>query len=429
MNLDVLDLDLPFPLRPYQEDGVKFLSNSSSALLADDMGLGKTVQSIVALKKKYKEEGLFRCLIVVPNSLIANWNNEFKTWFPEAHVLTLEGDAQNRLIQLERTTGFLLSSYDQIRIAFSQPNRVKKFDVVILDEVQKIKNSNSRTTLSCNLIKKDSAWIMSGTPLENNSKEILSVFSFIKSGYIDKDMSNLEIKNMIAPFMLRRLKKDILKELPDLIEQDFYINLSSAQRAEYNKVYENRKSENPLSVLTKLKQICNFSEDGSSSKLDRLNEIIEELKLKDEKIIVFSQYVKSLEKIFNNIESENKFIYHGGFDKKEKTKVLNHFKESNGSAVLLMSLQAGAVGLNLQEASTVVLFDRWWTPAVEKQAIARAHRMGRTEPVHAIKFLINDSIEERIHELLTEKEDLFEDIVEGAVTIRNKIKLEEILDL
>jgi SNF2 family DNA or RNA helicase len=429
MNLDVLDLDLPFPLRPYQEDGVKFLSKSTSALLADDMGLGKTVQSIVALKKKYKEEGLFRCLIVVPNSLIANWNNEFKTWFPEAHVLTLEGDAQNRLIQLERTTGFLLSSYDQIRIAFSQPNRVKKFDVVVLDEVQKIKNSNSRTTLSCNLIKKDSAWIMSGTPLENNSKEILSVFSFIKSGYIDKDMSNLEIKNMIAPYMLRRLKKDILKELPDLIEQDFYINLTSAQRAEYNKVYENRKSDNPLSVVTKLKQICNFSEDGSSSKLDRLKEIIEELEFRGEKIIVFSQYVKSLEKIFNNIESKNKFIYHGGFDKKEKTKVLNDFKESNGSAVLLMSLQAGAVGLNLQEASTVVLFDRWWTPAVENQAIARAHRMGRTEPVHAIKFLINDSIEERIHELLIEKEDLFEDIVEGAVSIRNKIKLEEILDL
>ena len=124
---------------------------------------------------------------------------------------------------------------------------------------------------------------MSGTPLENNSKEILSVFSFIKSGYIDKDMSNLEIKNMIAPYMLRRLKKDILKELPDLIEQDFYINLTSAQRAEYNKVYENRKSDNPLSVVTKLKQICNFSEDGSSSKLDRLNEIIEELEFRVKK--------------------------------------------------------------------------------------------------------------------------------------------------
>ena len=320
MNLDVLDLDLTLSVKTVSRRWCKVFIKFKLALLVDDMGLGKTVQSIVALKKKYKQEGLFRCLIVVPNSLIANWNSEFKTWFPEAHVLTLEGDAQNRLIQLELTTGFLLSSYDQIRIAFSQPNRVKKFDVVVLDEVQKIKNSNSRTTLSCNLIKKDSAWIMSGTPLENNSKEILSVFSFIKSGYIDKDMSNLEIKNMIAPYMLRRLKKDILKELPDLIEQDFYINLTSAQRAEYNKVYENRKSDNPLSVVTKLKQICNFSEDGSSSKLDRLNEIIEELEFRGEKIIVFSQYVKSLEKIFNNIESKNKFIYHGGFDKKEKNK-------------------------------------------------------------------------------------------------------------
>lgn len=426
---DLTDLNLPFNLRPYQEEGVRFLTNLSSALLADDMGLGKTVQAIVSLKIKYLEEGIFRCLIVVPNSLIANWTREFEVWFPESHLLTLDGDAQNRLIQLERSTGFILASYDQIRIAFSQPNRVKKFDVVVLDEVQKIKNIDSRTTLSCNLIKKDIAWIMSGTPLENNSKEILSVFSFIKSGFLDKEMSNIEIKNSIAPYMLRRLKKDILKELPDLIEQDFYINLSSSQRSEYNKLFENRRSDNPLSVLTKLKQICNFSEDGVSSKLERLNEIVEELSYKGEKAIVFSQYVKTLEKIFDGIQLSNKFIYHGGLDKTEKSIVLENFKNFDGPAVLLMSLQAGAVGLNLQEASTVILFDRWWNPAVENQAIARAHRMGRTEPVHAIKFLINDSVEERINELLKEKENLFEDIVEGAVSIRNRLKLEEILDL
>ena len=247
-------------------------------------------------------------------------------------------------------------------------------------------------------------------------------------------MEPYEIKEYIAPYMLRRLKKDILKDLPDLIEQDFYLELSPEQRKEYELIYQNRKSDdnlkNPLPVINKLKQICNFSnENFQSTKLERLIDICDELNSKEEKIIVFSQYVKSLEKINNKISGDNVFLYHGGLDKDEKDTIIKKFKDFDGHAVLLMSIKAGSVGLNLQEASTVVLFDRNWNPAIEKQAIARAHRMGRKDSVHAIKFIVRDSIEERINDLLIEKNELFEDIVEGAVKIRNLSKLKDILEI
>jgi SNF2 family DNA or RNA helicase len=431
--LDLKKLDLPFELRPYQVEGVKFLTNTSHALLGDDMGLGKTIQAIASLKLKYQNEGLFRCLIIVPNSLITNWLNEFALWFPNTGIQYLQGDATNRLIQLERSRGFLIATYDQIRIAYENPNRVPLFEVVILDEAQKIKNTNSQTTLACNLIKKKEAWLLSGTPLENNQNEILSVFSFMNRKIIRKGMEPYEIRELIAPYMLRRLKKEILDELPDLIEQDFYIELSPEQRKEYDLVYGDRKSEdnlkNPLPVINKLKQICNFSTNLKSTKLDRLIDICKELEAKEEKIIVFSQYVKSLEKINDKLSGENVFMYHGGLDKDEKDNIINNFKTHEGHAILLMSIKAGSVGLNLQEASTVVLFDRNWNPAIEKQAIARAHRMGRKEPVHAIKFIVRDSIEERINDLLIEKNELFEDIIEGAVKVRNLSKLKDILEI
>jgi SNF2 family DNA or RNA helicase len=435
--LNFTELDLPFELRPYQEEGVKFLLTSSHGLLADDMGLGKTIQVIAALKHKYTQEGIFKCLIIVPNSLITNWQKEFNVWFPDVPLTLLEGDSANRAILLQRNRGFTLATYDQIRIAYSDQGlrsgneilQYPEFDIVILDEAQKIKNSNSQTTLACNLIQKKSAWVLTGTPLENNESDIVTLFSFLKRKTIKKGMGLLDIKNIIAPYMLRRLKKEVLTELPELIEQDFFINLSAEQQKEYDMVFDSRREKNPLEVITALKKICNFSENLKSSKLDRLQDVLEELDQKNEKSIVFSQYVKTLEKIDSSLNADNVFLYHGGYNKKEKDDILHNFKNYPGSAVLLMSLQAGSVGLNLQEASTVILFDRWWNPAVENQAIARAHRMGRTEPVHAIKFIIQNTIEERINQLLQEKSDIFDDVIEGAVEVRNKLKLNEILEI
>ena len=146
-------------------------------------------------------------------------------------------------------------------------------------------------------------------------------------------------------------------------------------------------------------------------------------------MLVFSQYVKSLERVKDSLNEDNVYFYHGGLKKVEKDSVLNSFKNHDGHAILLISLGAGAVGLNLQEASTVVLFDRWWNPAIENQAIARAHRMGRNEPVHAIKFITSGTIEDKIDQILQDKSDLFDDVVEGAVKLREELKLKEILEI
>ncbi len=429
------ELNLPFPLRDYQKNGVKFLTSNSSALLGDDMGLGKTVQVIVALKSIYEKEGLFKCLIVVPNSLVSNWKNEFKTWFPDALLTVLNGNLDDRNYQIESSTSFILCTYEQMRTSFKQDHNLGNFDYLVFDEIQKIKNSNSKTYLSAYLIKSENIWGMSGTPLENSPQDVVNIFSIIKPYLIQDGFEQFEISEAITPFMLRRLKVDVLDELPELIEEDIYIDMHPEQRKEYNHVFNERlnidkkDSSKLLSLITELKKICNYSSESNiSSKVDVLNDVIENVLLKNEKIIVFSQYVKTLEYIQDRI-SKTSSIYHGGLSAEDKDKIILDFKKNEENNILLMSLMAGGVGLNLQEASTVVMFDRWWNPAIESQAIARAHRMGRREPVHAIKFVTPSSIEEKIVELLHNKKEMFDFIIEGAVKRGEEQNLLKLLEI
>jgi SNF2 family DNA or RNA helicase len=240
---------------------------------------------------------------------------------------------------------------------------------------------------------------------------------------------------MISKNMLRRLKTDVLEELPDLIEQEIIIDMTPKQRREYDDAYnktqdiDTKDSGSLLALINELKQICNLAPSSKESgKVEYLKGTLEELKSRKEKIIIFSQYVKSL-KYLNHILDFESDIYHGSLSNEEKESVIENFKEKNGFHILYMSLKAGSVGLNLQEASTVILFDRWWNPSIESQAIARAHRMGNNKNVLALKLRTHDSIEDRIIELLHEKKALFEDIIEGAVSKREKGKLLGLLNL
>jgi len=427
-------LDLPFDLRDYQKTGVEFLSSNSSALLGDDMGLGKTIQVIVSLKKMYSENGIFRCLIVVPNSLRTNWLKEFSLWFPNAVVTDLQGNLENRSYTLETYSGFVICTYEQLRGSFTQNHRIPPFELLVYDEVQRLKNSSSQVYMSAYGVIAKKVWAMSGTPLENSINDIVNIFNLIKSGIIQKGLNASEVASAIAPYLLRRLKVDVLDELPDLIEENVYIDLGPEQLKEYSDLYNSRFSINEkdsaglLALITELKKLANFSQKSrKSAKLDYLKELLNELLSKGEKVLIFSQYVKTLE----FIEEELKFpvlMYHGGMDQKQKDKTINNFKTGDIN-ILLMSLMAGGVGLNIQEASTVIIFDRWWNPAIESQAIARAHRMGRKDPVHAIKFVASGTIEERILEILHDKEDLFDFVIEGAVEKGNEKRLTQLLDL
>ncbi len=425
---------LPFPLRDYQKEGVSFLLENNYALLGDDMGLGKTVQVIAGLKSVYEKKGIFRCLIVVPNSLKTNWMNEFQTWFPDAPVTLIQGDLENRSFLLESRNGVVICTYEQMRGTFDANHRIPSFELVVFDEVQRLKNSSSQLYLSAYTVKTEKVWAMSGTPLENSESDIVSIFSIIKSGIIQKGLTPNEISTAIAPYLLRRLKKEVLHELPDLVEENRYIDLGATQRREYDDLYESRLSMDKkdsgglLALITELKKLANFSEKTrKSAKLDHLEEILEELMVKGEKVLIFSQYVKTLEFLEEEL-SYPTLMFHGGLKQQERDTVIESFKKGDTN-ILLMSLMAGGVGLNIQEASTVIMFDRWWNPAVESQAIARAHRMGREGSVHAIKFVAAGTIEERILEILHDKEDLFDMVVEGAVKKGSEKRLLELLDL
>ena len=421
-------------LRSYQEIGRKALDNSDTFLLADDMGLGKTVQTIMALKNRFSEHGIQRTLIVVPNSLRSNWINELSIWFPEARVNLLDGDKENRIFYLKNSKEIIITTYEQIRTSFSTDVEIPDFDIVIYDEAQRLKNSTASTYHAAKLIISNTTWMLTGTPLENSEQDIVNLFSILRPGTIFKGFNHLEIKDGIAPFFLRRKKEECLDELPDLIEEDVLIDMTELQRREYDKLmlekYDWYKSDNLLAFITKLKKLCNFPEEiKDSAKLKNIRNILKTKYERKEKVIIFSQYVETLKALEKALNFDFLF-YDGSLSQQEKDAVVEKFQNDEEPLFLLMSLKAGGVGLNLQAANTVILFDRWWNPATEQQAIARAHRLGNKNKVHAIKFIVQDSIEEKIINILHEKEYLFEQIVEESNEKKaNKNKLAELLDL
>lgn len=432
--------NLPFVLRPYQEQGVNFLSNNECALIADEMGLGKTVQTIIAIRNTMQLHGMKKVLIIVPSALKTNWLKEFELWGGIIPKI-VSGKKEKRIQMFKSRIPLLLTTYEIIREDIDLIKHTTKFDLIVLDEAQRIKNSTSNTSRSIKLLRKNFAWALTGTPVENSPEDITSIFNFLKFGLLTKDDSIPEIKNTIHPYFLRRKKSEVFEDLPEKIEQELYLDLTPNQRLSYEETQSERmklisqssekeKISNILALITELKKICNFDPiTKDSAKLDRVNNIVQEKFSSGEKVILFSQYVESLKEIKENLIDIEAEIYHGSLGEQEKDSVLERFKSAESPKLLLMSLRAGGVGLNLPEASTVILFDRWWNPALEEQAIARADRFGRKNILHVFKFIVSDSVEERIDELLKQKESLFEDIVEGTAEIVRKLSLKEITNI
>jgi SNF2 family DNA or RNA helicase len=419
-------LSLPADIRPYQAEGISFLLHSDAALLADEMGLGKTVQTITALRLLLRMEGFDRALIIAPASLRLNWHRELDRWAPELSVRLLDGVQGDRLPLYNLPVSVLIASYEQIRADAVRLTSSTSFDLLVLDEAQRIKDSGSASSLACRILRRKCAWALSGTPLENRVEDLLSLFKFLAPALIPAAASKDEIHQAIKPHFLRRRKSEVLKDLPPIIYQDLDLELQGSQLKSYLDLWNSRESVargdgipvspvNLLALITRLKLICNFDPNtGNSVKLDALQLMVESLEEADDKIIIFSQYVatlKTIAKAFPNVPHD---LYHGAMSETERDDALSHFERSPGPRLLLISLKAGGVGLNLQSASVVVLFDRWWNPAVEEQAVQRAHRFGRTRPLHVVRFLVRDSIEDRIQEILSDKRELFDQYVNGA---------------
>ncbi|MGE0702449.1 MAG: DEAD/DEAH box helicase [Vicinamibacterales bacterium] len=413
-------------LRPYQREGVSFLFRNEAALLADEMGLGKTVQAITALRLLLRKPKVDRALIVAPASLGLNWQREFERWAPELVVRRLTGSQADRLAYYELPIAVLIATYEQISVDALDRVPDEAFNVVVLDEAQRIKNYSSRTAFACRLLPRDIAWALTGTPIENSRSDIESIFEFLRPGLLRQTDGKAKLLAAIAPHFLRRRKAEVVKDLPPIIFQDIDLELTDAQRSAYDAAWDAgstalRRAPHPiptsdlLALITRLKQICNFEPDAfESCKVDALQVLLETASTAGAKVLLFSQYVETLNRLSRSIDSMPASVYSGEQSAAERDDVLTAFERESGSRLLLMSLRAGGVGLNIPSADLVVLFDRWWNPAVEAQAVNRAHRLGRKTPLHVVRFLVRDSIEERIDAILTAKQQLFDDYVESV---------------
>lgn len=458
-------------LREYQIQGVQWLlehhQNQLGACLADDMGLGKTLQTLAVLatvKNTLEEQTIetqfdlfsnaitvekepLKAIIVLPNSLLYNWQEEAKKFTPQLSQALYFGKERKNYKKNLIEFDLIFTSYGVVNKDI-EILKNHDFRYIILDESQQIKNKESKIFKAINEINALYKISLSGTPIENSLSDlwsqmqfinpnILGTFSFFKENYLIPIQKNqneeilAELKQLIDPFILRRTKEQVLKDLPDLTEQIVYCTMSDEQ----GKAYEEEKSKarnellgiaDSLSQLTvintlmRLRQWCNHPKlinpefDFNSGKFEEVCFQLETLIKSNQKVLIFSSFVKHLE-LFQNWSKENKVSHYslqGSTPTSERKQIIENFQNHTGSCLFFISLKAGGVGLNLTQASYVLILDPWWNPFAESQAIARAHRMGQKQPVNVLRFITKNTIEEKIVLLQQQKKLLSEQIIE-----------------
>ncbi len=430
---------LAFPFRPFpfQFEGVAFLYPRQAAILADEMGLGKTMQAITAIRLLLRRSEVRSVLLVCPKPLVTNWQREFSVWAPEVPLMVIEGD------QAKRTWQWSLADVP-LRIAnYELLLRDRKllmgpalggdgaspgihFDLVVLDESQRIKNRFSSTNEVARSISRKRNWALTGTPVENSADDLVGIFEFLAPGFLSAEMRPRGLGRTIRDYVLRRTKDEVLRDLPPKLIHDEPLKLTAEQRESYRLAEEEgvvhltelgaaATIRHIFELVLRLKQICNFDPPtGASTKFERLEANLEEIAGSGRKAIVFSQWVVTLQRLAEQLDRFGPLEYHGKVPQRRRDGIIQRFREDPSKHVLLMSYGAGGVGLNLQFVNYVFLFDRWWNPAVEDQAINRAHRIGVDGPVTVMRYLMLDTIEERIDRILQEKRDLFDIIFSGA---------------
>ncbi|WP_336012572.1 DEAD/DEAH box helicase [Fusobacterium polymorphum] len=445
-------------LRDYQKYGYKWLKyltdNNLGACLADDMGLGKTLQAI-ALLSNLHEEKKKKSMVIMPKSLIYNWENEIKKFAPKLKVGVYYGI--NRDFSSLKKVDVILTTYGTIRNDIENLLE-NKFDLLILDESQNIKNINSQTTKAVLLLNAKKRVALSGTPIENNLLELYSLFRFLNpemfgsvqrftNNYIVpiqkySDISTIEeLKKKIYPFLLRRVKKEVLEDLPDKIEKLVYVDMNDEHRRFYEerrKYYyslleKNNSSQGNfdkffvLQAINELRHIVSSPELESkkiiSSKKEVLIENVVEAIENNHKVLVFVNYLSSIESICDSLkENKIKYLKMTGQTKDRQT-LVDKFQNDSRYKVFVMTLKTGGVGLNLVSADTIFIYDPWWNTTVENQAIDRAYRLGQDKTVFAYKMIMRNTIEEKILKLQEIKNKLLDDLIsEDNLSTKNLSK-------
>lgn len=415
-------LDFPFQPFQHQMEGVAFLFPRTAAVLADEMGLGKTMQAITAVRLLLHAGHIKNVLLICPKPLVTNWQREFAAWAPEIPLGIVEGDTHKRsFLWQQQATPVKIANYELLmRDQGEVVGEDKHYDLVILDEAQRIKNSSNSTAKIIRQINRQRSWALTGTPIENSVNDLHGIFEFLLPGYLPPGLPIEAMAREVGDYILRRTKDLVMKDMPPRLYRDALLELTPAQWETYSEAEEKgivRLSDmgeeltiqHVFQLVLRLKQICNFDPvTGASSKLQRLEADMEEVAASGQKAIVFSQWVKTVDQMRPTMERFGPLEYHGRIPSKQRDPILKQFKEDPTKHVLLMSYGAGSVGLNLQFCRYVFLFDRWWNPAIEDQAINRAHRIGAAGSVTITRMTSERTIEERIHMILEEKRQLFE---------------------
>jgi SNF2 family DNA or RNA helicase len=441
-------------LRPYQETGYHFLAylttNRFGGILADDMGLGKTLQALTWLAWMHQAPLPAKTkhaptLVVCPKSVMDNWRTESARFFPTLKVQTWSRDAAGAIGKGKAAPDLLIIHYQQLR----QHERLLQgisWLAVILDEAQYIKNPTSQTAKSACALRSQHRLALSGTPVENRLLDLWSIMNFAQPGalgsksYFTKNfdakadpLARRRLAARVRPFLLRRTKKEVASDLPERTEEDLIVEMDGTQAALYKAELKRARVMllkantskaldgmrfHILSSLLRLRQICchptligTTEKNPESAKVEALMDLLEPLMEEGYKVLIFSQFVEMLEIIKTEITQREwpHFLLTGSTD--DRGPLVEKFQAHEGNAVFLISLKAGGAGLNLTAASYVVLFDPWWNPAVEAQAIDRTHRIGQTQNVIAYRLLVKDSIEEKIRQLQKQKSALAGDVL------------------
>lgn len=449
------DIRVQASLRDYQEKGVRWLQMlhhyGFGGILADDMGLGKTLQTIAFLTSQVTEDS--RVLILAPSGLIYNWADEFRKFAPQLDLAVVHGLKANREAILSENHQIYVTSYATFR-QDSELYQEMAFDFLFLDEAQVMKNAQTKIAQSLRQFVVPAVFALSGTPIENHLGELWSIFQIVLPGLLPskKEFMKLpadRVAQFIKPFVMRRKKEEVLTELPDLIEVVYKNELEDQQKAIYlaqlqqmrdrlaqvtDQEFQRSRVE-ILSGLMRLRQICDtpalFMNDyqGASGKLDSLRDLLLQVADGGHRVLIFSQFKGMLEKIEQELPDLGltSFKITGSTpaqDRQEMTKIFNQGERD----IFLISLKAGGVGLNLTGADTVILVDLWWNPAVEAQAIGRAHRMGQERKVEVYRLITRGTIEEKIQELQEQKKHLVSQVLDGTES-RASLSLAEIREI
>lgn len=442
-------------LRGYQKEGVKWLYNlykcNLGGILADEMGLGKSLQTIIFLKRVLEEDSKAKTLIVCPTALVYNWDNEFKKFSDEIVRCLFVGPRNGRHNKLSSYEGNVyITSYGLLREDLELYQEMN-FKVMVIDEAQNIKNPTALLTKAVKKIHSEVKLALTGTPIENSILELWSIFDYIMPGFLGNktkfhekykisddfdDMTNntlTKLRSQVRPFILRRKKNEVLKDLPDKIENNIYIDLSEEEKKIYAALVKKTKEEMEellkggftknkmqiLTLLTRLRQVCidpkiifdNFKKP--SSKIEHLIEVVKEAVANGHKILLFTSFKTALNIVEENFTKEGltSYVIDGSVSSKKRQELVDKFNEDDTNVFLIM-LKSGGTGLNLTSADIVIHLDLWWNPQAENQATDRAHRIGQKKSVEVIKLITKGTIEEKILALQEKKKILSDKLIE-----------------